>query len=172
MLSIRGKRITIGLMVVLGTCMHFVLELIPYQPAALALGNFFPVNETCWEHMKMIWYPFLTAGIILSCKTRNSGHFGAFVLCAVLAMLIQQGAFAVYQSFTDTSVLALDVGIYLGGMVGCILLAFELAQKTWARKLLPFWAALALLITAAIIYLTHCPGHGYVFLDNEGLHEH
>ena len=41
-------------------------------------------------------------------------------------------------------------------------------KKKRAQKLLPLWAVLAVIITAAIIYLTYCPGQGYVFLDNEG----
>ena len=159
-------------MVVLGTCMHFVLEPIPPGPFALFLGNIFPVNETSWEHMKMIWYPFLAAGIILSVRSKNSGYFAAFVTCAVMAMLMQLGAFSIYQSFTGTSVLIPDIIIYLGTMVCCILLAFELAQKKWAQQALPFWVCAALLITAGIIYLTYFPGKGYVFLDNEGFHEH
>ena len=49
------------------------------------------------------------------------------------------------------------------------LLACELSQKKWAQKLLPLWVALAVMITAGIIWLTYYPGEGYVFLDNEGL---
>ena len=169
MISRRTKIITLILMVVLGTCMHFVHELLPEGIVSLIAGNVFPVNETSWEHMKMIWYPFLFAGIILSRKTGNRGCFTSFVICSAAAMLMQLGAFSFYESFTGHSVLIIDIIIYFSVMICCILLAYDLSQKEWTGKALPVWIALALIITAGIIYLTYCPGGGYVFLDNEGL---
>ena len=172
--SMTGKKdkcITIILMVVLGTCMHFVLDVIPSGPVAVFLGNIFPVNETSWEHMKMIWYPFLVAGTIHSVRKKDRGYFVAFVVCAVIAMLLQLGAFSVYQSFTGTSVLVIDIVIYFSSMFFCILLAYDFALKEWTHKMFPLWIVLAVIITAVIIYLTYCPGNGYVFLDNEGFLE-
>ncbi len=169
MITRKEKTLTIVLMVVLGTCMHFVIEALPSEVLAGILGNIFPVNETSWEHMKMIWYPFLTAGIILSFKKKNKGYLAAFVVSSVMAMLLQLGAFVVYQSFTETSVLILDIVIYTATLVFCILLAFDFANKTWTQKMLPLWILLAAVITACIVYLTYCPGTGYVFMDNEAL---
>ena len=172
MLTKRSKIITVVLMVVLGTCMHFVHEHLHEGVFATILGSIFPINETSWEHMKMIWYPFLAAGIILSIKTKNSGYFAGFVISAIGAMMVQLGAFATYQSFTETSVLIFDILIYTFSMIVFILLAFDLAQKQWAQKNLVVWIILAVAVTAGIVYLTYCPGEGYVFLDNEGLHDH
>lgn len=172
MISKRDKTITVILMVVIGTCMHFVHELIPSGGISAIVGCIFPVNETSWEHMKMIWYPFLVAGIIYSCKTRCSGYFAAFVICAFAAMMMQLGAFAMYQSLTGTTVLVLDIIIYGSSMVCCILLAFELAQKAWTCKYLFLWVAAALIITSGIVFLTFHPGSGYVFMDNSDFHSH
>ena len=169
MVSRKSKVITVILMVVIGTSMHFVLDLLPSGPVAVALGNIFPVNETSWEHMKMIWYPFLTAGIIHSCKTKCRGYFASFVVGAIMAMLMQLGSFSIYQSFTGTSVLFLDIIIYMASMVFCILIAFDYSQKALAKAAFPLWVILAAIITASIIYLTYFPADGYVFLDNEGL---
>ena len=48
--------ITMLLMIVIGTCMHFVCELAGSENIRKILGVVFPVNETSWEHMKMLWY--------------------------------------------------------------------------------------------------------------------
>ena len=170
MIGKRGMVITIVLMVVLGTCMHFVHEAIPLSgPASVIVNDVFPVNETSWEHMKMIWYPSLVAGIILSIITKRKGYFSAFVSCAIPAMLIQLGVFSVYESFTGSSVLILDIFFYFACMVCFAVLAFDLAEKDWAEKRAPLWIVVAILVTAGIIYLTYFPGPGYVFLDDEGL---
>ena len=171
MVSRKNKVITVLLMVIIGTCMHFVMEHVPSGPLASLLGLIFPVNETSWEHMKMILYPFLTAGIIHSCKTKDKGYFASFIVGAIMAMLMQLGAFSIYQSFTGTSVLILDIIIYTASMIFCILIAFDYSQKDWAKKAFPFWIFLALFITASIVYLTYYPADGYVFLDNEGYKE-
>ena len=168
MIGKKGKTATVILMIVLGICMHFVLEVLPSGTVSAFLGNIFPVNETSWEHMKMIWYPFLVAGIILSFKTGNRGYFASFVVCAVIAMLMQLGAFSIYQSFSGNSILILDILIYMAGMFFCSLLACDLSQKKWAQNLLPLWIALAVVITAGIVWLTYYPGEGYIFLDDEG----
>jgi len=168
MIDRKKKCITIIHMIVLGTCMHFVLELLPSGPIAVFLGNIFPVNETSWEHMKMIWYPFLIAGTIYSIREKDRGYFAAFVVSGAVAMQLQLGLFSIYQSFTGTSILVIDIIIYFGTMLFCILLAYDFADKGWTHRVFPLWIVLAVLITAGIIYLTYCPGKGYVFLDNEG----
>ncbi len=169
MISKKEKNKTIILMVVLGTCMHFVLELLPSGFVSTALGNIFPVNETSWEHMKMIWYPFLAAGIIHGYREKNRGYLAAFVTCAVMAMLMQIGAFTVYQSYFGSSILILDIITYVSTMIAMILMAFDFARRNWMQRFFPVWVTLAVIMTAVIIYLTYCPGAGYVFMDNEGL---
>ena len=94
------------------------------------------------------------------------------VLCAFAAMMMQIGAFSTYQSFTETSVLALDIIIYTSSMICCILLAFELGQREWTRRHLPLWVAVSIVITCGIIFLTYHPGSGYVFMDNSDFHHH
>lgn len=172
MIGKKDKIVGIVLMIVLGACMHFVLEAFPPGGISVFLGNIFPANETSWEHMKMIWYPFLAVGIIFSFKTGNRGYFASFVACAVMAMLMNLGAFSIYQSIFGKTMLFMDIIIYICSMLIGALLACELSQKKWAQKLLPLWVALAVMITAGIIWLTYYPGKGYVFLDNEGLTKH
>lgn len=86
-----------------------------------------------------------------------------------MAMLMNLGAFCLYQSLLGKTILIVDITIFVSTMLIGALLACELSQKKWAQKLLPLWVALAVMITAGIIWLTYYPGEGYVFLDNEGL---
>ena len=172
MIGKKDKILAIVLMIVLGACMHFVMERLPSGGISVFLGNIFPINETSWEHMKMMWYPFLAVGIIFSFRTGNRGYFASFVVCAVMAMLMNLGAFCLYQSYLGKSILIVDIVIYISTMLCGALLACELSQKKWAQKMLPLWVVLAVMITAGIIWLTYYPGKGYVFLDNSGLAHH
>ena len=169
MIEKKDKIVSIVLMIIFGIGMHFVIGALPSGGISVFLGNIFPVNETSWEHMKMMWYPFLAVGIIFTLKTGNRGYFASFVVSAVMAMLMNLGAFSLYQSFSGKSILFLDITIFISTMLSGALLGCELSQKKWAQKLLPLWVALAVMITVGIIWLTYYPGKGYVFLDNTGL---
>lgn len=156
----------ITLMCVLGTCMHFVCDIITNETAVKILGIVFPVNESSWEHMKMIWYPFIVTGIVLGIKEKNKAYIGAFTLAGLLEMCVQLGSFAFYQSFTGKSVLAIDIVSYLGTMIVLALLAFLLSTREWLKKTWIIWVIVAAIVTIAIIYITYNPGMGYVFLDD------
>lgn len=157
--------ITILAMLVIGTCMHFVLDVFDSPAAVNALGWLFPVNESLWEHMKLLWYPFLGAGVVLSVKMKDAGYFGGFVIGGVVAVLAMIGAFAFYQSIANQSILALDLSLYVLVTVLTALLAFALSRRAWCRRALPLWIICAVLMTYAVIYLTYRPGTGYLFFD-------
>lgn len=161
--------LTISIMIVCGTLMHFVCDIFSNDIVVKILGVIFPVNESSWEHMKMLWYPFLVAGIVLSHKEKNPGYFGAFVISGIVAMLTIIGCFAFYQSFTTTSVLIIDIISFMLVMIFCGMLAFHLSKEEWLKKQFIFWFVCSILVTALLIYLTYCPGPGYLFLDDEGL---
>lgn len=84
-------------------------------------------------------------------------------------MLVMIGLFAFYQSFTKTSVLALDIPFFMLVIIFCALLGFLLAKQDWCRTSTSVWIVIALIITALIIWLTYHPGPGYLFLDDAGL---
>ena len=156
------------LMCTVGTCMHFVCDVIPAGTLRNLLANIFPANETSWEHMKMIWFPFMVAGMVVSIKYKRKEYFGGFVVSGVLAMLVQIGLFTLYESFTGCCVLILDIISYMGVMILSALLALVLSERKWARVLV-IWVIVAVIVTISLVYLTHCPGSGYIFLDNAGL---
>lgn len=169
--STRTIIICIALMCIIGTCMHFVCDIISSEAAVKVIGLVFPVNETTWEHMKMIWYPFLVAGIIISVIAKEKAYFGGFVISGIASMLIQLGVFALYQSFTGTSILILDIIFYMADMIICALLALLLGKRAWIGKTFYLWVVVAIGVTAAIIYLTFYPGSGFVFMDDAMLLE-
>lgn len=156
--------ITILSLLLVGTCMHFVCNLFPAS-ATKVLGVLFPVNETPWEHMKMLWYPFVGAGIVLCILKKDSGYLGGFVVGGVVAMLCMIGAFTFYQSLAGGSIVALDVSLFFVIVILCATLSFLLAPLPWCRRLWPLWAVVAVVVTAAVIYLTYHPGAGYLFQE-------
>ena len=168
-MSRKSKTILIAVMCICGCAMHFVLDIITNETAQNILGVIFPVNETSWEHMKMIWYPFLAGGIVSAVRYGKIEYVSGFVVTGFIAMLIQLGIFSFYQSFSGSSILILDIVFYTLDMIFCALQGLMLAERKWAEKTAALWIVMAVFITAGIIYLTYCPGEGYVFMDNAKL---
>ena len=157
-----------ALMIVVGSSMHFVCYLVQNEKVMNVLGIIFPVSETSWEHMKMLWYPFLVAGIILSIIRKDWGYFGGFVIGGTLSIPMMIGIFTIYQSFTMHSVLIIDIITFMMVMIMFALLAFDLAKLEIVKKAKIYLIVLAVVVTAVLILLTYLPGEGYVFLDDEG----
>ena len=60
----------IGILFVLivGTLSHYVYE---WSGKAFLVGFFFPVSESTWEHMKLIFFPMLLYGFYMNRRLRD-----------------------------------------------------------------------------------------------------
>lgn len=103
-----------------GSLSHFFYE---WSGGNIAAGIFFPVNESVWEHMKLVFFPFLVyfAIALPLTPTLNNRIFGAFAATFIAAGFIPV-VFYTYTAFTGRAVLAVDVttygvGVFLGYLV-------------------------------------------------------
>lgn len=157
---------------ILSSCVgHFIHEISDNEVVIKIIGVLFPVNETSWEHLKLLWYPFLFAGIILSIKEKNWGYFGSFVLGGFLSILCVLGAFSIYQSFSVVALVVPDILLVILFFILFGMASFQLAKKEFMKKSFIFWIVFAVVITAGLITTTYLPGDGYLFKDNAGLEE-
>jgi len=159
--------ITILAMIIVGTCMHFVCDIFDSAGAKRVLAALFPVGESLMEHMKMLWYPFLGAGVILTVAKKDAGYLGGFVIGGIVAMMAMTALFVFYQSLSGKSILPLDITLYVIVIVLSALLAFLLSRETWCRRGTPLWITIAIAVTATIIYLAYRPGAGYLFQEGK-----
>ena len=59
----KRKWLIIGLLSILaGSALHFLYDLWPNPLTAV----FAPVNESVWEHLKLLYWPFLAAAFVLT----------------------------------------------------------------------------------------------------------
>lgn len=164
--------ITITSVILVGSAMHFVTTYIPNETVVKILGVIFPINECSWEHMKMIWYPMLVAGIVLAIMKKDKKYFGAFVVGGLFSVCLTIAGFAFTQSFTIVSVLAFDIPLFIICLTAGGILAFHLTKSEVMNKYFICFIVLAVLMTALIITLTYVHGEGFLFQDNSGLEGH
>ncbi len=128
-----------------GTGLHF---LYPLCPMAL-VGLFAPVDESVWEHLKLLYWPFLTAAAILTRsyppETRLRAWSG-FLLSLLLQPLALTGSYYLLSCGLGAASLVLDIALYYLTLAGGFYLAGRLARSGAAEP------SLGLLIVLAAVY--------------------
>ena len=143
---------------VAGVLLHFVYEWLPVWPVAL----FSPVNESLWEHIKILYWPYLAASAFLAWG-RPTGMrpwlLSLVILCPLMLVLglLLHAALALHA-------LWLDIALYLGLMAFGFWfpVRFSGPFRGW-RWRIP--AILAFLLGALILLFTFFPPAGVLFAD-------
>lgn len=142
----------------LGSCLHFVHALFPNPVTAL----FSPVNESLWEHLKLLYWPCLVSALLL-CR-REPERFASRALALVLLCAAMLVVGYVYHVALGGESLFFDVALYV-----LLMAAFFVLPCIWAPIQAPalrFVALLALvLLGAAILFWSFRPPVGILFTD-------
>lgn len=106
---------------IIGTLLHFAYD---WSNKAFIVGLFTPVNESPWEHLKLIFFPFILYGIYESKKLEND-KFNVFtakligVLSAIMTTLaifyVVNGALGKVPDFVN--IISYFVGMAVGFLV-------------------------------------------------------
>ena len=129
----RYKKITgLGILwtIVLGTLSHFFYQ---WSHENMLVGLFSPVNESVWEHLKLLFFPALTYMFIEQKAMGKAmpGLLGKNLLGLFAGLLVMPLLFYGYTAFSGKSILWVDIGIF--GV--CVLLTFLLPYKLRNRQI-------------------------------------
>lgn len=131
----RYKKITgIGILwtLVLGTLSHFFYQ---WSHETMLVGLFSPVNESVWEHLKLLFFPAL-AYMLIEQKAMGKtmpGLLGKNLLGLFAGLLAMPLLFYGYTVFSGKSILWVDIGIFCV----CVLLTFLLPYVWRNRQISP-----------------------------------
>ena len=141
-----------------GILLHFLFSSWPNPVTALVS----PVNESLWEHIKLLFWPYLLAALWL-----NRGRPGAlrpWALTLLLMCTLMLGVGYLYHVLLDGEVLWVDIGLYLFLM----LFGFWLPTRfSGPFSALPWRLApwLVLLLGALILLFTLWPPDAILFAN-------
>lgn len=121
-----------------GTLLHFVYE---WSGSTVIVGLFAPVNESVWEHIKLLFFPGLLFSVwdYFHASRRPASFLPARTAGFTAGMAAIPLLFYAYTALLGTNHLALDIMVFLLG----ILLAFLIS---------------ALLEKKSVTQPQHCPG--------------
>lgn len=114
--------------VLLGAAMHFVYDI---SGSNTVVGIFAPVNESVWEHLKMLAFPYLLFSLYeyLVFGNQNCNH--AFIKLASLlgGMLFIMAGFYTYSGIIGHSIVVLDILLFVLGVFVTFLISYRLTEK-------------------------------------------
>ena len=112
---------------VLGTIWHFLYD---WTGRGAIAAFFFPVNESTWEHMKLIFFPTLLCTVFLAARFKEEYPClpGALLAGNLLGTLSIPVTFYTYKGIVGRSFLSIPVTFYTyKGIVGRSFLAADIA---------------------------------------------
>ena len=160
------KYTIIGIIFVLakGTLDHFLYD---WSVQNAIVGLFTPINESIWEHMKLLFYPMLLYSLFLIFKFRKTYSCITSSLCfgIIMGTILIPVFFYAYTSILGNDILILDIGTFILS----ILIAFWLSYKlTLSCRLEPYTALLCCLVIVlwlCFMYFTYHPPGTRIFQD-------
>lgn len=131
-----------------GTALHFLYEVVPNPLAAL----FSPVNESVWEHLKLLYWPTLAAAFALSPLTEEKLNLWSGFFAALIAMPLFLTGLYYLLGALGVSGLRVDIALYYITMVGGFLLAWYVGTRHRLTRAAP-WLLMAVILYGAFLIL-------------------
>ena len=97
---------------VIGTFLHFLFQWTANHPA---IALFSPVNESIWEHLKLLFFPVLlfTSLECILYKRRVSGFLWARTMAFLAGLGFIIAGFYIYSGILGTNYTAADIGLFM-----------------------------------------------------------
>jgi len=151
--------------IILGSMLHFTFELSGNNPA---LGVFSAVNESVWEHLKLVFWPALLFMIVEYSPLKKKADNFALAKTAgtYLAIALIPIVFYSYTAITGKSIFVIDISTF----VIAVIIGQATSYKLLTHKKLPesferISLALLILLGIAFLLFTFYPPQLPIFRD-------
>ena len=151
-----------ALAAIIGGCaLHFLYAVLPNPLTALVA----PVNESVWEHLKLLYYPTLLAAYLLSQCTGERRQLWSGFLVAVLTMpVFLVGVYYLLACGFGVEGLPVDIGLYAVTMAGGFALAYGLYRKGCALRVTGVLLMLVIFYGAFLVVFSFAAPQFGIFL--------
>ena len=125
---IRVELIVILFCLILGTLLHFTYE---WSGENLFIGSFSAVNESVWEHLKLVFYPMVIAAIVeyFFVKDVSNNYVEAKTIGIFTAICFIIVSFFTYSGIIGTSIIVIDILIFIISIILGEYVAYRLMKR-------------------------------------------
>lgn len=128
-----------------GTLSHFLYE---WTGNCFAVGLFTPVNESVWEHMKLVFFPTLLYSFLMLSKLGGKYPCLSSACCfgILLGTCLIPILFYIYTAIAGRNILILDLAVFAVSVIAAFVSIYRLTLSWRVQS----WAPL--------LYLAVCTG--------------
>lgn len=163
-LSLKARKLTGFLFVsAAGTFLHFLYGLTGENTAAALISA---VNESIWEHMKLIFYPMVLFALAEGRWSKEGIRYGSSLAGMLLALVLIPVLYYTYTGILGTSADWFNITIFFLAAGAAYWLEYRLEEgKCCCRVHSLMWWSVILLITVIFTAATFNPPHIPLFRD-------
>ena len=149
---------------VLGTFLHFAYDL---SDSNFIIGLFTPINESIWEHTKLIYFPMLIYSIYLNIKLKDKYPciFSAMILGAIFGVILIITLFYTYSGIIGYNLSFIDILIFYVSVIFSFYMAYKLALSCKTNKFNILFQFLNILMIFLFIFFTIYPPQIPLFIS-------
>lgn len=135
---------------ILGTLTHFFYE---WSGSNQVIGLFSPVNESIWEHIKLLWFPTLLFSLLCHFKMRDGYPllFSAITVGNIIGSILIPVIYYTYTFFTGRDIAAVDIASFYVSNAVSFAVAYRICRTRWGKKL--FIPAILFAIAISFLFL-------------------
>ena len=133
----------------LGSALHFTYALSGNNPA---VGSLSPVNESVWEHLKMVFWPslFWILITILPLRKAVSNFFSAKAIGTYVMVITIPAVFYSYTALVGESILAIDIATFIIAVIIGQFVSYKFFKQSTIGGSTEKIALIALLLLALV----------------------
>lgn len=148
-----------------GTVLHFLYNIFPNPVTALLS----PVNESLWEHLKILFWPYLVSLLVLT-RGGAKGVRTPWMLTLLMMCGAMLGLGWLYHITLGGEALFVDVALYVLLMAAGFVLPGIFHPLSGRESLGGFLTLAVIALGVALFIFTFLPPDGLLFLDLSGVH--
>ena len=149
---------------VLGTLLHFTYRWSGRNPL---IGLIAPVNESVWEHMKLLFFPMLLFGLWSLKGVTDACRLSAFHAGLLMGTLLMPVLFYSYTSVLGRSILAVDITLFYICVIAAFLIYRGLSGSCRLEKYSHVTSMAVFLLLICFLLFTYFPPGFSIFKDPE-----
>lgn len=136
---------------ILGTLTHFIFD---WSTQNAFIGVFSPVNESVWEHLKMLFFPYLIWSIgeyFLLKKPENL--FLSKLIGIIAGMLITVFIYYTYTGATGSESMIMDIFSFIVGVGAAFIISYAMMKNGRNKSKPTEIVSVMLLLAVAAVFI-------------------
>jgi len=147
---------------IMGFLLHFAFS---WSNNNLGIGSFSAINESIWEHLKLLFFPSLITILVGSyyLKEKYPNYLSVKTKALIISLFFIVTTYYTYSGIIGTHFPIIDISIFIIGVVIEELITYKKVNKKSLSWRLYFF--LLILFTFIFVYFTYNPPRINIFKD-------